>query len=220
MKLNGRWHLLWSAHPLRALGEAWLVGMLILLGLAGLGDGVLPSVIMSGIFFLCGACGMWMVLRARIPRGQRIVQGLKELGTGFLLSLVMVLGLRLPADLLGWGAVWARTGAVDPTSLTFLLLFTGPGYVLARVAVWLWRTWDRMRRQRMLWALTHAHLMVVVAAAAMGALGVFALAPYSSGQALTHPEAATWYILFGERLLYLVFPVVSLIITMTIAALA
>ncbi len=214
------WHLLWSAHPLRALGEAWLVGILILLGLVGLGDSVMPSVIMSGIFFLCGVCGMWAVLRARIPRGHRLVRGLKEVGTGFVLSLVMVLGLRLASDLLGWSAVWARTGAVDSSSLTFLLLFTGPGYVLARLAVWAWRMWDRMRRRRMLWALTHAHLMVVVAAAAMGALGVFALAPYSGGRALTHPEAASWYTMVGERLLYLIFPVVSLIVMMTVAALA
>jgi signal transduction histidine kinase len=220
MKPPGRWHLLWSAHPLWALGEAWLVGMLILLGLVGLGDSVTPSVMMSGLFFLCGICGMWAVVRARIPRGRRTRQGLVELGTGFLLSLVMAAGLRLPADLLGWGTVWSKADAGNPANATFLLLCTGPGYVLARVGVWLWRAWDRLRRQRMLWALTHAHLMVVVAAAVMGALGVFLMAPYSGGQALTHPEAATWYTLAGERLLYLIFPVVSLIVMMTIAALA
>lgn len=216
---TGPFRFLWSAHPLRGLGEAWLVGMLILFGLYNLGESVGPSVFMSGVFFLCGVGGMWAVLRIQLPQGSLIRQSLWEVGVGFLLSLVMAFGLHLPANLLGWAVVWTRANA-EPFSITVLLLCTGPGYVFARLGVRLWRWWDHLRRRRMLWSLTHAHLMVVVAAAVMGAVGVFIIAPYSSGGAILHPEQATWFIVLSERLLYLIFPVVGLIILMTVIALA
>ena len=57
---------LWCIHPLRALGEAWLVGMLTLWGLSRIVGAVSPFVLANGILFLCALCGLWVAFRARI----------------------------------------------------------------------------------------------------------------------------------------------------------
>ncbi|MEJ2737822.1 MAG: hypothetical protein P8189_30415 [Anaerolineae bacterium] len=87
----------WTAHPAWAMLEAWLLGLLILLLLSLQVGIVVPAVLSNGLLFLCGACGMWAVLRTRLPRGNWLRQGLWELAVGLALSLVMAAGVRVPA---------------------------------------------------------------------------------------------------------------------------
>ena len=72
----------------------------------------------NGTLLMCGLCGTWAVLRARLPRAERLPQrawlralqqALWELAMGVAVSLIMVAGLGLPARWLGWDVVWTET---------------------------------------------------------------------------------------------------------------
>ena len=59
-----------SAHPLQALAETWVVGAVVLYNLARIYGFVQPFVFGGGLLVLCGASGMWAVLRTRLPAGR------------------------------------------------------------------------------------------------------------------------------------------------------
>jgi signal transduction histidine kinase len=201
------------------MAEAWLLGLAILFILSRQVGYVSPFVLSNGTLFLCGMCGMWAVLRTRLPQGGWLRQGLWELAVGALLSLVMAVGMLVPAHQLGWEGVWHQSNMGSLAAVTAVLLCTGPGYLIARVGVRLWLLYDRMRRQQMLWALTHAHLTIVVVVAILSAIGIFALSPYSRTDTLIQPGANNLLTSVTERLLHTIFPGLSIIALMTALAL-
>ncbi|MBI5950286.1 MAG: HAMP domain-containing histidine kinase [Chloroflexi bacterium] len=211
--------LLWTIHPLQGLGESLLLGLLILVA-AGYFDGHVDwFVFQSGLFFLCGACGMWAVLRIQIPQGGWQKQTVWELAVGLGLSLVMVVGIFNLGNLFGLDTLW-RSSTWDNDAIITLLVLTGPGYFLARGGARLWLRWDRMRRERMLWSLTHAHLTVVVFFAFLAALVAFLLAPYSGTAMQIWSETEDPLSSLVTGLLVTFFPAFSLITIVMIAALA
>ncbi len=214
-----RYLFLWKVPPLWALAEAWIIGLLILFSLTRLAGYVSQFVLANGLFFVCGSCGMWAVLRIRIPEGKLWRQTIWELVVGVAVSLMMLVGLFLPANQLGWQVLWQKPH-FDPLSVAFLFLCTGPGYVMARICVRFWRRWDRMRRQRLLWSLTHAHLMVVVLIGTVGALGIFLLAPYTRMVTVANSTVMEPNATLADRLLTFVFPALSLIVILTVVAIA
>jgi signal transduction histidine kinase len=155
-----RFRLLWAAHPLWALMETWLVGLLILFPLSQVIGDSPTAVFDNGMLMLWGACGLWMVLRTRVPRLHLLLQVFWELGVGIALSLLMGLGLRLSTDLLGWSDVWQQT-AMGNLTIAFTIL-TAPAYLAARIGVRIWLAWNRARQRRMLLSLTHGYLTLVV----------------------------------------------------------
>ena len=74
-----RVRFLWAAHPLWALVETWLLGLLILFPLSRVVGDLPPAVFNNGTLMLCGACGMWMVLRAHVPHLHPLWQVVWEL---------------------------------------------------------------------------------------------------------------------------------------------
>ncbi len=208
----------WRAHPARAIAEAWTLGLLLVLGYSCLIGRVSPVAFNNGLMLLCGLCGMWAVLRARLPQGSVLRQGSQELATGIGLSLAMW-ALRLPARLTGLEAVWDHS-SWSAAGITLLLECTGVGYMGARVVLRLWLFWDRLRHRRMRWALTHALLMVVVLAAILGALGIFLLSPYSQSAAEARARVADPFASTITDLLLFVFPASGVIIVLTVIALA
>ncbi len=209
----------WSAPGWQALLEAGALGLLIVYSLARLEGLVTAFTFNNGMLFLYGACGLWVVLRARIPAPPLWRQAARELGLAMLLSLLMWPGLEIAAHFLGWDALW-RLATWGTNGVRLVALFTGPGYLALRVGVRLWRGWERLRRRRMLWSLTHAHLTVVAVMAVISTLCLFLLTPYSqiAAQAQVGPSnpavrvATAWLLSF--------FPVLNLAIIFTATALA
>ena len=210
---------LWRVHPVRALFEAWLLGAIIVFGYSRLVGHVAPAAFNNGVLLLCGACGIWTVLRARLPKRGWLFQVIWELAVGFVLSLVMAVGLEWPARLTGLEVEWNKS-SWGPRGITFLLLLTGPGYVATRIGVRLWLFWDRMRRRRMLWALTHAHLLVVVLAMVLAAVGMLLASPYVRSTTPLIAEAGDPMVQFADWLLLFAFPLGGLWALMTLFALA
>ncbi len=205
-----------SAHPARALIETWLIGLAILFLLSLQVGYVEPVVLGNGLLFLCGVCGMWAVLRARIPEGGWPRQGAWELAVGFALSLVMLAGIRIPARLLGWEGVWMQSSLAGHQLVSLLLLGTGPGYLVARGGVRVWLAWDHLRRRRLLWGLTHAHLTIVVVMAVIVALiSSLVLSLTTPSGTPPQPESAGLLAPLAERLLHTLFPWIVVMILMT-----
>jgi signal transduction histidine kinase len=204
----------WTAHPIRGLAEAWLIGLVLLFLLSQQVGYVSPPVLSNGLLFLCGVCGMWAVLRIRVPQGSWLRQGFWELAVGLTLSVMMAVSLWGPARLLGWEGVWLQSSLKSDGLTTLLLAATGPGYLIARVGVRFWFLWDRLRRRRLLWALTHAQLTVVV----LVILLVF-LVPLLFSLFIRPlepaPSDASLMTIITERLLHTVFPAVGMGAVMT-----
>ena len=209
-----RW--LWSAHPIRGLAEMWLLGALILFGLVRLSGAVVPIVFSSGTLFLCGACGMWAVLRIRLLPASRWRHLLWETGTALACSAVMIAGIYAPAQALGGQMIWEQIDW-SPTVILVLCALTGLGYLIARGAIFLGYAWDALRRRQLLWSLTHAHLTVVVLVAGVAVIGSLVIAPFTGAATLanqTTDPVASWI----TRLLLILFPATSIIVVLTLAA--
>src|SRR5512136_2125710 len=135
------------AHPIRVLAEVWLLGTLIILGYSSLMGQLSSAAFNNGVLLLCGLCGMWAVLRIRLPQGHWLIQGFIELFIGCALSLVMALGLYTSASVTTLVNEWAKSNW-GPGAMIIFLLLTGPGYVCARVGLRVWLFWDRLRKRR------------------------------------------------------------------------
>jgi signal transduction histidine kinase len=207
-----RFRLFLGTHPLQALAETWLLGLILLFLLSQVIGQLPPAVFNNGILAVCGACGMWMVVRTRVPERSLWIQALWELGVGVALSALMALGLRLSVNLLGWSAVWHQTTLGDLVTILFLL--TGPGYLVARGGVRLLRYWDRLRRRRMLVSFIHAHLVVALVVMAIFAitmsLGVMITERNATGQ----PEGIGLMARFVDRLFRTAFPILGISVVM------
>lgn len=203
------------AHPIWALGEAWLIGLVLTWLLAWLVGMIPHAALTNGILMLCAVCGMWAVLRARLPCSVWWRQGVWELGIALALSLIMTWGLGWLADWLGWDVAWTRS-TLGAGGAGLVRALTGLGYLIARVGVRLWLFWDRLRRRRMLWSLTHAHLVtawvVMVGVMVMLVTAVMVLGP-------PDPQLSPMGRFFSV-LFYTVFPAVSVMAVLVLMGLA
>ena len=205
-----RERFLLGAHPIQALCEAWLIGLAVALGLSRLVGRVTPFALDNGMVMLCGLSGMWAVVRTRLPEGGRFRQAACDAITGLALSGAM-LALNLPVRALRIETIW--TQADWGTMIASLLLIgTGVGYVTARVALRIWLVWDGLRRRRMLWSLTHAHLVVVALTGAFGAILVFFAAPYTREAVTTPVENAGALASLVSEFLLRIFPTVGVMV--------
>ncbi len=204
---------LWSVHPARAIIEAWLWGFAILFLLWRLAGDVIPAVMGNGWFVLAGAAGMWAVLRARLAGGAWWRQGLEELGIGFALSVGMFVGIMGPVYLLHWESTW-QIAFVDDFPVIALMWGIGPGFVGMRVLVRLYLYWNRLRRRRMLWAMTHAHLIVVLIIMSLWAVAMVILSPLGEILRYDSQVSGFWTALISN-LLVTFFPATMIVLFVT-----
>lgn len=184
----------------RAVGETFALQIGLTVSLLGLALALparesLRSI--SSLLILDGPCCiLWCALRLRLPIGRWWRNLLYESAIAAALALVLLPLLAIAAStilLLKQGlpivlegerslpALLAEGLVYYPQILGVLLaIFIGAlaSFLVFRIGIRLWLRWNQMRRKRLRWALTHAHLLVVVIGAALlGALlvGVDAL---------------------------------------------
>lgn len=146
-----------------------------------------------------------LVARIRLPEGGWSRQVLWEIGVGLALGLVMTVGLLGSAALLGWDRVWLQSNLRSVQPFALLLLGIGPGYSLTRCVLRLYLLWNRLRRRRMVWSLTHAHLTVVVIAGILvGIILTFSSLRYSSYD--LSDARGRLGVLIAENFLHTLFP--------------
>jgi signal transduction histidine kinase len=218
MKNRKRFLFFLTAHPLQILLEIWGIQILFLYAMQRVGSSASPFSLTNTLFIMCGTCGMWAVVRTRLPEGKVQRHLLFEGAVGLGVSAVMGGGAYLAAALFRWHAIWAYTNLGTFFNVLVLLL-TGPGYLVARLGVRLWLWWNRVRRRRMLWGLTHAHLVVVALAVVIGALVLFLVAYLRQPGALFPERPGDPFVLLLDELVRRVFPAAAVVIFFVLAAL-
>lgn len=160
--MGKRGEVLWAAAPWRALLEGALVcwGLLIPMLPILLDSPPVPfSLYLVQLPLVCAAV-VGLRMRFVSMKQHRWVAVLVEVG------LAVVVG----AGVLGlvWGLLVGtghrsviRHSYAGTWGTIFFLAMAGPEYLGIRVASWVWRFWDRQRRQRYVWGLTHAILSMV-----------------------------------------------------------
>jgi signal transduction histidine kinase len=110
------------------------------------------------VFFICA-------LRLQLPEGEKRQQGLFEVTTGGALSLLLASMELLVTPVLLQGAatneLWQ--GPNRPLWLAAIaLMLDFAMFLLFRMGVRLWLFWDQLRRKQLVWALTYAHVLVML----------------------------------------------------------
>jgi signal transduction histidine kinase len=213
----------WRVGVLQALVEAFSVNAILMTGLL-LSVRYVPSqVVQQGLFFLSPICALLCALRLRTPQGRTWRCLLREFIAAISLSIGLVsiacIAILTLAFVFQWGATLVDGSAADITLAALLTTgASGPTFLVFRVGVWLWRGWGRLRRKRLLWALTHAHLTLVVIV--VGLLTIFATIGVlsdsdASGRIELDVPAALVYDLTN-----MVLPAAGLLVILTVMTLA
>ncbi|MDQ2717580.1 MAG: HAMP domain-containing histidine kinase [Chloroflexota bacterium] len=160
-----------TAHPWRAALEALLlsalVGIVLLLlhRQAGLFNLFLVLILLSGPI-----CMLVFALRLRFFKGSWWRRALIELALAGLLSYILsgvaqVAVIFILHDI----AFPSRGSGIDNPHviLVVTLLLDMAVFVALRLGIRVWLFWDRLRRRQLIWALTHAHVMLVAIGAGL-----------------------------------------------------
>lgn len=213
-----------SAHPLRSLVETWILGLLLLWALAGMLPSLAQYALTSGLLFLLATCGMWCVLRTRLPDGGWVRQFVWEAVVAVLLGVVMVVGVMGPARFFPWWQARMDTLSAwhgGDLMLTALFAATGAGYFFMRTVLRLLLFWNRLRQQRLIWSITNAHLMLVALVVLAAALLMALTAPYMQVSPTVGEEPAGWVTDYVARFIITVLPTVGVFVVLgSIALLA
>ncbi len=170
-------------NPWSALAESLALLALLLLGLWALTPPLPSRLLLEGCFYSDAVCALWCAVRLRMAETRR-----KRLQTDLIVGLFFG-SVVLFASLYFLIAIEQRasqlTGYV-PTALIFRLMAAVAGagaFMIVRSAIYLWRFWNRLRRQHLLWSLVHGHMLVVLmvfsAVIAFSAYQVVRTASYS-----------------------------------------
>jgi signal transduction histidine kinase len=177
-----------GASPRRAAGEVAVSSLALTLPIALAAAGIDArafwpllgtGAVEAGLF-----AGLLGGIRLRRPAGPAAVWLGRELGAGALLALATALCVAVPYLYPAAGAGPGRAFAAPVGAGAAAAPAAVVGHLLGRGASLLWARWDRLRRRRLLWALTHAQLVAglllalgVAAALVAGDLRVGPIAP-------------------------------------------
>jgi signal transduction histidine kinase len=176
----------------------------------------------AGMFLLLGACGMWCVLRTRLPSGAWAGQVFYEVSVSLALAFVMVAGVMGPANLWPWWRERMVTlSAGNGGNLMLILLFaaTGGGYFVTRIALRILLFWNDLRRRRLLWSITNAHLVLVVVLVLALAFIMAASAPYMRDSPVVAGQPVDWFTAYLARFIVTVLPTIGVFVILGVMAL-
>lgn len=211
-----------------------LAGLLTALLLAVLaphpGDDRGWAMLTLGLAYVGLVGGVVGALRLRRSVGERVVR--RELGRGAVVLFTLWLSVWLTLVTTGLVAPQAVTALLDPMAFVFgapvFSLFTvvlgAPALGLLRSLALLWPTWDRLRRTRLLWALTHAQLKVSLALALLVAVALTRLSAGYNPWTVPVPSAYSGTARFIVRVLpeataFLVLGALAVLVLVPLAAL-
>lgn len=204
---------------LRALVEAWLIALVVLLAANHASQDLANFSLSHIIFFTSCASGIWMALRVRPVQGnslRRIL--LKEALAGTLLGALLLAGVFLPLVLLNLAQIFQNSGIGLTVSAVFLAC-SGLAYYAFRGAIRLLSYWNNLRRHRLMWSLTNAHLSVVVFSALFAAV-LFTAYTLITGSNLDLYAQLPPASRFLTRLVSTVLPIIGVFLILTAVALA
>ena len=215
MSEKRRLSLFWRVGILRALAETFFAGVILMISLILASDYVRPNVIQQGFLFLNLVCALLCSLRLRWPDHSQVWRRLVREGMAAVaLSLTLSVGLLAVVFVLGWRELLASTNP-GVGGIALVLAASGQTFLAFRIGLWLWRFWDRLRRRRLLWALTHAHLTVVMLAVVLFAVLVtFQVILDRSSRFV--PEQGGLAALLVDRLVLTIFPLIGVITVVTV----
>ena len=186
--MSRRWRSLWlSASPARAVPETLLLAGALLLGslllASPLPNGRLqqPNLDLNLVLLDGPVCALWCALRLRLHSGPWlrgiIVDGLIGCLLGLIPCATVVVSVSFILAARPEFAAALAQARIRDLPVAWFAAFAFFAFCLEfsvfRVGVRVWLFWDRLRRRHLRWALTHAHLLVVVLGA--GLLGALEL---------------------------------------------
>ena len=176
MTWRQRWDHSWlSVSPARALMEAVLVQVPVLLWafLFALDDPTraLSRATITVIVITGPCCILWCVFRMR----RLMLPWWRRLGLYWCLGAILAIAPTIVFAALWYSAV--RSAEIPPQRgisrfpliwvVVLSLLAFSSAFVISRIGVRLIVIWNRLRRQRLIWSLTNAHLLVVILGACL-----------------------------------------------------
>lgn len=168
--MGTRRRLLLAARLRRALAElaALILGLGLLTPLLGSDELSRQSVTL-----LIAPLGAFLcALRLRLPAGPWWRQLAAEARDALLVGGLLFFGCLLVLRVLLRDGLLQLWPPGDAAATVVVLSVGGVAYLVFRGSARAWLLWDRLRRRRLLWALTHAHLSVVAAAALLFAVAI------------------------------------------------
>jgi signal transduction histidine kinase len=209
--------LVFAAAPRRVVGELALLMLALGLLLPLLGPLELGR---QGVLLLLAPLGgLLAALRLRMPQGSRWYQLIIELRDALLMGGVLSFGCLFVLRILLGDAQFQLWPPVEGITTVLVLNVGLIAYSIFRATARGWLFWDQLRRQRLLWALTHAQLTLV-------AVAVFGFALMQIGSAAVRDpglwgdlSAANPLSPFAVRLLMNVLPVLAVVILGSLGAL-
>jgi signal transduction histidine kinase len=214
----------WRVGVVQALAETFFVNAILMMGLL-LSTGQVPSqVVQQGLFFLSPICALLCALRLRRPEGCLWRRLLREFIAAVSLSIGLVsiacIAILVLAFVFQWGATLVDGSVADIVLAAVLTMgASGPAFLVFRVGVWLWHGWGHLRRKRLLWALTHAHLVLVVIVVALFSVFV-TIGALSDSDASFHVQVDNPAGQVVHRVTNMILPGVGLLALFTVMALA
>jgi signal transduction histidine kinase len=153
--------VLWRVKPIRALLEGWITAGLFLLALLPVIEQAPELVVSSTWLMLATICATIAGFRLS-PREGKTIRVIS-----WEITLAILLGLGFTLEILGLLSATGQRGLLAKGSgeeivAIFFLALSVPAFLAVRVVTWAWSRWDLLRRKRFVWALTHAHLTVVI----------------------------------------------------------
>ncbi len=180
----------WQVSTARALAETWLLGGLALLGLTFSTPRIGARMLSNAIFFTIPLVALWNAMRLRVPEGPGVVRHLwHDVRAALALSPLAAGSWVLALWALGQMPVLGET-SYGSLGAVLLIFAAAPFFLIFRCGVRVWLYWNRLRRRRLVWALTHIQVQLVLAFAILGAIVASALLVIPTGRAPW--ELDTW----------------------------
>ncbi len=203
-----------TRHPARAILESLMIGVALESALLLLQPLLVSFTLRLGICLAIGLiCVIFSAFRLQLPGGSRRRQMLFEASVGSVVSLLLGSAELVTLLVLLRGAslnpLWRGSSRPLLTALIALLLNVVV-FLTFRMGIRLWLFWNRLRHRQLLWALTYAHVMILLLGAGLLLVVIEALVIYNS------PDV---FLVVSTTLGLIVLSLIALLVVLPLSAL-